>query len=191
MRHITAALAIALMCVLGGRPAAAASPTGPVIGVVDFYAATPLGSFEGGSPERFAADDLSDQLARVGVGRVAVAPRRSVRQAELSLGWRTEDALRFDRLRALAHAIGADQLVVGWITLLVVEGGGSDAGGPPSAEASVVVQVFDAASGQIVGSVSGRSSTLLGTRTVLVERSLHLALLSTVAGLLVTLARTS
>lgn len=190
MRHIATALAIALMCALGGRPVAAASPSGPVIGVVDFYTATPLGSFEGGPLERFAADDLSDQLIRAGMGRVAVASRRSVRQVELSLGWRTDDALRFDRLRALARAIGADKLVVGWITLLAVDGGGSDAGGPPSAEACVVVEVFDAASGRIVSSVSGNASTILGTRTVLAERSLHLALSPTVAGLLIALART-
>ena len=189
MRHTVAVLAVVLTCALGGRPAAAVSPSIPVVGVVDFYAATPLGSFEGTSLERFAADDLSDQLVRTGMGRVAVASRRSVRQAEVSLGWRTDDALRFDRLRALARSIGADQIVVGWITRLAVDGGGSDAGGPPSAGASVVVQVFDAASGQIVSSVSESASTFLGTRAVMAERTLHVALSPTVAGLLVTLAR--
>lgn len=189
MRHVMTALAIALMCAPGSRALAAATPAVPVVGVVDFYAATSLGSFEGGSLERFAADDLSGQLVRAGGGQMAVAPRRSVRQAEASLGWRTGDALRFDRLRALARATGADQLVVGWITLLTVDGGGSDEGGPPAAEASVVVQVFDAASGQIVSSVSANASTLLGTRTVMAERTLHVALSPTVAPLLVTLAR--
>src|SRR5579862_4199350 len=187
MRHVMTALVIALMCAPGSRALAAATPSVPVVGVVDFYAATSLGSFEGGSLERFAADDLSGQLVRAGGGQMAVAPRRSVRQAEASLGWRTDDALRFDRLRALARATGADQLVVGWITLLTVGGGGE--GGPPAAEASVVVQVFDAASGQIVTSVSAKASTLLGTRTVMAERTLHAALSPTVAALLVTLAR--
>jgi hypothetical protein len=160
-----------------------------VVGVADFYAATPLGSFDGSSLERYAADDLSNQVVRAGMGRVAVASRNSVRQAEVSLGWRADDVLRFDRLRSLARAIGADQLVVGWITLLTVDGGGSDGGGPPAAEASVVVQVFDAASGQIVSSVSQSASTRLGTRTVMAERTLHVALSPTVAGLLVTFAR--
>jgi hypothetical protein len=103
-------------------------------------AAGPLGSFEGTSLERFAADDLSDQLVRAGAGRVVVAARRAIQQAEVSLGWRSDDPLRFDRLQALARAIGADRLVVGWITLLTVESGGSDDGGPPVAEASVVIQ---------------------------------------------------
>lgn len=188
MRHVMTALVIALMCAPGSRALAAATPSVPVVGVVDFYAATSLGSFEGGSLERFAADDLSGQLVRAGGGQMVVAPRRSVRQAEASLGWRTDDALRFDRLRTLARATGADQLVVGWITLLTV-GGGSDEGGPPAAEASVVVQVFDAASGQIVSSVSANASTLLGTRTVMAERTLHGALSPTVAPLLVRLAR--
>jgi hypothetical protein len=104
--------------------------------VVDFYAATPLGSFEGSVPERFAAKDLSDQLVGAGAGRIAVVSRRVVRQAEISVGWRTEDALRFDRLQTVARVIGADQLIVGWITLLTVDGG-ADHGGPTIADASM------------------------------------------------------
>jgi len=188
MRQTPAVCAVAFMLAAGGH-AAAAPASVPVVGVVDFYAATPLGSFEGTSLERFAADDLSDQLVRAGAGRVVVASRRSVRQAEVSLGWRSDDPLRFDRLQALARAIGADHLVVGWITLLTVESGGSDDGGPPVAEASVVIQVFDAASGRIVGSDTQRASTLFGTRTAMAERVIHLALSPTVAELLATLAR--
>jgi hypothetical protein len=41
------------------------------LGVVDFYAVTPLGSFEGSLPERFAADDLSDLLIRASGGQGA------------------------------------------------------------------------------------------------------------------------
>jgi len=189
MRQMVAALAVALMSALEGGAAAAASPSIPVVGVVDFYTPTPLGSFDGGPLERFAADDLSDQLVRAGAGRVAVASRRSIGRAEGALRWRTDDAVRFDRLRALARAVGADQLVIGWITSLTIDGGGSDGGGPPAAEASVVVQVFDAASGQIVSDVSQSASTLLGTRTVMAERTLHAALSPTVAGLLITFAR--
>ncbi len=170
---------------------ASASPSVRTLGVVDFYAVTPLGAFEGGFPERFAADDLSDLLVRASGDRVAVTSRGVVRRAEASSGWRDEDVLRFSRLEALAHAIGADQLVIGWITRLDVETGGSRDGGPPMADVSVVVQVFDAAQGRIVAETRHSAFTLLfGTRTYVAEQGLHLALSPTVPWLTTILAQT-
>lgn len=185
-------LAVLLMVVGLRAPEGAASSSVRTLGVVDFYAVTPLGSFEGSVPERFAADDLSDLLTRAGGDRVAVIPRGVVRQAEASSGWRSEDVLRFGRLESLAHTIGADQLVIGWITMLNVETGGSHDGGPPMADVSVVVQVFDAAQRRIVAETRQSASTLLfGTRTSLAEQGLHLALSPAVPWLITTRVKTS
>ncbi len=184
-------LAVLLAVVGLQAPAGAASSGVKTLGVVDFYAITPLGSFEGSFPERFAADDLSELLARAGADRLTVIPRGVVRRAEASIAWRNEDALRFDRLETLARAVGADQLVIGWITMLDVETGGGHDGGPPTADVSVAVQVFDAAQGRIVAETR-RSASLLfsGTRTLLEEQSLHLVLTPTVPWLITTLAQT-
>jgi hypothetical protein len=181
-----------LLAIVGLQAPAGAAPSGvTTLGVVDFYAIAPLGSFEGSFPERFAADDLSELLTRAGADRLTVTPRGVVRRAEASIGWRNEDALRFDRLETLARAVGADQLVLGWITMLDVETGGSHDGGPPTADVSVVVQVFDAAQGRIVAETRRSAFPLLfGTRTLLEEQSLHLVLTPTVPWLITTLAPT-
>jgi hypothetical protein len=71
------------------------------VGVVDFYAPSQLGAY-GIMPERFAANDLSMLLTQAAVGQFTVVSRASIERAEASLGWQTVDALRFDRLRALA-----------------------------------------------------------------------------------------
>ncbi len=184
-------LAVLLAVVGLQAPAGAASSGVNTLGVVDFYAITPLGSFEGSFPERFAADDLSELLTRAGADRLSVIPRGVVQRAEASIAWRNEDALRFDRLETLARAVGADQLVIGWITMLDVETGGGQDGGPPTADVSVVVQVFDAAQGRIMGETRRSGSLLLsGTRTLLEEQSLHLVLTPTVPWLITTLAQT-
>lgn len=178
-------LAVLLMVVGPYAPVGTASSSVRTLGVVDFYAVTPLGSFEGSFPERFAADDLSDLLTRASGDRVAVIPRGVVRQAEVSSGWRIDDVLRFGRLEALAHTIGADQLVIGWITMLNVETGGSHDGGPPMADVSVVVQVFDVAQRRIVAETRQSASTLLFvTRTSLAEQGLHLVLSPTIPWLI-------
>ena len=185
-------LAVLLMVAGLRAPEGTASSSVRTLGVVDFYAVTPLGSFEGSVPERFAADDLSDQLTRAGGDRAAVIPRGVVRQAEASSGWRSEDVLRFEHLASLAHAIEADQLVIGWITMLDVETGGSHDGGPPMADVSVVVQVFDVAQRRIVAETRQSASALLfGTRTSLAEQGLHLALSPTVPWLITTRVKTS
>jgi hypothetical protein len=76
------------------------------VAVADFYAPTPYGTF-GISPERAAADALSDLLAQSSGGRFRVVPRAQVRAAEASLRWRSADVLNFARLRALAQGVPA------------------------------------------------------------------------------------
>jgi len=176
-------LCLAVLLMVSGLcvPEGTASSSVRTLGVVDFYAVSPSGSFEGSFPEWFAADDLSDLLTRAGGDHVAVIPRGVVRQAEASGGWRSEDVLRFERLASLAHAIGADQLVVCWITMMNVETGGSHDGGAPMADVSVVVQVFDIAQRRIVAETrQSISAVLFGTRTSLAEQGLHLTLSPTV-----------
>jgi len=152
------------------------------VGVVDFYAPTPLGAF-GFVPERFVADDLSTLLAQVGAGRFTVVPRESMEKAEASLGWQSVDVLHFDRLRSLAQAVGADTLVVGWIPLLAVRIGGGGGGipphggGGPTADANLVLQIFDAARGRLTGQTRQSSYALVGvTRDLLAKEVLHDAL---------------
>ena len=169
--------------------AGAASSTVRTVGIVDFYVSSPLPSFEGVFPEQFAADDLTGLLTRAGTGRLAVTPRRVVERAEATMGWRNEDALRFGRLRALADSVGADQLVIGWITMLNVETGGSRGTGDlPTSDVELVVQIFDAAQGRIVAESRQRAYALFGgTRALLAEKGLHLALAPTVPWLIATL----
>ncbi|TMI82520.1 MAG: hypothetical protein E6H03_05390 [Bacillati bacterium ANGP1] len=161
---------------------AGAAPASRSVGVVDFYAPTPLGAFSGLVPERFAADDFSKMLSGASAGRFAVIPRAVMERAETALHWRDADVLRFDRLRALADAAGADRLLVGWISHLVISEGGSgtttppDSSGPPMADVSLVVQVFDAAQGRVVTETQHSTHDIGGSRTILVERVLHHAL---------------
>ncbi|GEM_PF-1176071 len=121
-----------------------AATTERVVGVVDFYAPTPLAVIDGVIPERTAADDLSAMLARRGHG-MTVVPRATVLKAEGTMGWREEDALSFDRLVQLGGILGADRLIVGWITTWSVGGETTtpDGDGMPFAQASVLVQIFD------------------------------------------------
>ncbi len=166
-------------------PPAGALPQVIKVGVVDFYAQTPLGTFSGVFPERFAADDLSGLLARAPAGRFDVIPRATMQQAEGAARWQEADVLHFDRLRALARAVGADRLVVGWIPQLVVEAGGgggstpmsSDGGGPPSAFVNIVVQVFDGAEARVVAQTHQSADIVFGaSRSQLATQVLHTAL---------------
>jgi hypothetical protein len=164
---------------------ARAGPGGPIrVGVVDFYAPTPLATFSGFFPERFAADDLSDLLARAAGDRLVMIPRDIVQRSEQAMRWRETDVLHFDRLRALAEAIGADRLVVGWIPGLSIEGGGSngppppggDGNGFPAADATLVIQVFDARQGRLVAEARSSAYDLGGTRAELAKRVVDHAL---------------
>jgi hypothetical protein len=154
------------------------------VGVVDFYAPTPLGAFSGVFPERLAADDLSALLGRVPAGALEVIPRATMQQAEGAMRWREPDVLRFDRLRALARAVAADRLVVGWIPLLQVESGGggsvpisNDGDGEGTALVNIVVQVFDEAQARLVGETRQSAELTIGiTRPQLTTQVLQVAL---------------
>ncbi|HET8999021.1 MAG TPA: hypothetical protein VFP86_05195 [bacterium] len=153
------------------------------VGVVDFYAPTPLGAFSGVFPERLAADELSALLARTPAGRVEVIPRPTMQQAEGAMRWQEPDVLHFDRLRALARAVAADRLVVGWIPLLQVESGGGgsvpvpDDGSVATALVNVVVQVFDEAQARVVGEIRQSADITIGvSRPQLATQVLHIAL---------------
>jgi len=172
-------LGVMVLAVILSPPAAGAAPGGRVrVGVVDFYAPTPLATFEGVFPARFATDDLSTLLAGAAGDRLVMIPRETVLRSEQTLRWRDADVLHFDRLRALADAVGADRLVVGWIPVLSVEGGGGsgppppvgDGNGFPAADATLVLQVFDAHQERLVFDARYSAYELGGTRAELAIR---------------------
>ena len=171
-----------------GAPAAVQT-----VGVVDFYALRTPASFGGATPTRFAADGLSRMLADASGGRFMVVERATMEQAETQLGWRGDEVLRVARLRALARAANADQLVVGWITLLAVSvgGGGSkppDGGnGPPTALSNLVLQVFDAAQGRIVSETHESGFAMGASPHLLQEWALHRAMAPAIAPLVATI----
>lgn len=97
--------------------------------------------------------------------------------------WQTADVLHFDRLRALAKAVGADRLVVGWIPLFSVDVGGGrafpvphDGNGQPTADANIVVQVFDPSEGRLVGETRQSGFALGITTWQVATGALHVAL---------------
>ena len=167
-------------------PPAGALPQAVKVGVVDFYALSPLGSYSGVIPERLAADQLSALLERSGGGRFDVISRAAMQEAEATMRWQSADVLSFARLQALGRAVGADRLMVGWITQLAVQSGGggvnrssADGGGdgPPSAFASIVLQVFDEAQGRLIASTKQSAEVSYGsTRALLAARALQVVL---------------
>jgi hypothetical protein len=149
------------------------------VAVALFYAPTPLTTYAGLIPEEYASAGMSAKLAAATAGRLVVVPRADVKTRESGMRWRESDALRFARLSDLAHAAGADRLVVGWIQVLALDhlgGGGAkdldassgEGGGLLDGFAVMVVQVFDASQGRIVyqTSVTGRASGMISMRVV-------------------------
>jgi hypothetical protein len=172
-----------LVFALVAVPHAGGSAAPSTVGVVEFYAQSPVPVFAGVVPESFAADDLSRLLARSTTGRLTIIPAATMRRAEGDLHWRSDDVLHFDRLRALANAVGADRLVVGWIPLFNVGAGGgsavpfSDDGSEmPTADVNIVVQVFDAAAGRLTGETRQAGFALGITFWQVATRALHTAL---------------
>ena len=169
-------VASSFVSVPGARGAAAPL----TVGVVEFYAPTPLDSYPGIVPESFATEDLSRLLARYATGQVTVIPAATMRHAEGDVRWRDADVLHFDRLRDLARAVSADRLVVRLIPQFNVDWGGdpsADGGkGPIVAEANVVVQVFDAGAGRLVGETRQFASSTGGSTGQVVMNSLHAVL---------------
>ncbi|HXX37657.1 MAG TPA: hypothetical protein VEP50_05815 [bacterium] len=167
--------------------AAVASAAATTVGVVDFYAPTPVPVIGAVIPERTAADELSALLAHA--GSVTVVSRAEVARAETAMGWRPESVLSFGQLGALARAVGADRLVVGWITMLSVPGAGGaplvpDGNGIPLAQAAVVVQVFDTGQGRIVAETRQSASDVGVVPEILVRDVLRNALAPAVPWLL-------
>ena len=182
-------IAVLVVTMSAPTPARVAAQAAQAVGVVDFYSPGTLQTIPGVTPELFTADEMTGMLANASGGRFTMIPRRTMLQAQAQLGWRNWDALSFQRLQALGHAVNADHLVVGWIPLLVIsEGGGKtmppDSGGPPEATANLVVQVFGVAEGRILTETRGSGYALGVTSNLLAEWSLQRALQPTVAPVL-------
>ncbi len=186
-RWLAAVLAVTFLPVLSlvEVPLLQASALPQVIrvGVVDFYAPTPLGAFLGMVPERYAADELSRLLTHSASFRLEVIPSMTMQKAQDAMRWQGADVLHFDRLRALARAVGADRLVVGWIPLFSVDAGGGrgfpfpdDGNGPPTADANIVVRVFDAAEARVVAETRQSAFALGINRLQVAAQVLHVAL---------------
>lgn len=176
------ALVPCLAAVLVSGPAVAAAPTLPVVAVPDFYASVTLTPGPGVYPEQAAADQMAEQLQRAGGGRITVLPRATMRQAEGSLRWRTEDVLRYDRLTALAHAVGATDVVVGQIRTYTV---GPEAGNSYGGTVGISVQVFDIAQGQVrLAGVMSDGTSQTTVYSVAVQQAIAAAIRTTVEPLL-------
>ena len=104
------AVVVILVLAVGGilPGTAGAAPSSRSVGVVDFYAPTPLGTFSGLVPERFAADEFSKMLSGAAAGRFTVIPRSAMGQAEAAVGWRDGDVLHFDRLEHLEEWLASE-----------------------------------------------------------------------------------
>jgi hypothetical protein len=147
------------------------------IAVLDFSTSGTMPSISGLTPGRFAADDLSQTLAGITHRLLTVIPRKTIRDAEASLNWQSADLLRFDRLAELARRVGADHLFVGRIESLITQTQGrSSLGGNMSrADASVRLQVFDAAQKRLLGSALGSGLGLGPSQQVAAQQALHQA----------------
>lgn len=145
----------------------------PIVAVADFYSpgAPPIAVATDLEP--YAADVLTGLLVRAGGNALTVLPHSEVRSAERSLGWRSQDALNFSRLGALAQALHADRVMVGWITrvalfrqdILVF-----------NADVTVNMQMFDARQGRIVWQHETWGSGLSGIPDLAVQIALERAL---------------
>jgi hypothetical protein len=129
--------------------------------------------------------------AAAGSGSITVLPRADVQRAEDGLHWQNQDALSFSRLGALAHAVGADRLVVGWLPIVGTAGGGNEpppgrtGNGVTPITANVVVQIFDAAQGRIVAETHSAGTAISGPVAALgTEAMLRNALAPTIPWLL-------
>ena len=185
---LAAVAAVSVFPAAGG----AAPPVVSTVAVVDFYAPTPVPTYPGVVPERFAADDLSVMLARAAGDRVALIPRATAERAEADLHWHADDVLRFARLGALAQTLHADRLVVGWVAQFVVGHEPNNevvthGGGPIMGFAMVVLQVFDAAEGRIVAETRAEGNGTGALQGLVAERTLHQALQPAVPFLVSTL----
>ena len=144
---------------LAGPAVPARAADRPIVAVADFYAPGALPVFLVTDPEQYAADVSAGLLMRAGGDALTVLPRGEVRTAERSLGWRSRDALNFSRLGALAQALGADQVLVGWISRATIyrQDFALFAG-----DAVINTQLFDVRQGRIVWQRENFGSGLAG-----------------------------
>jgi len=145
------------------------------VAVVDFSMTGRAPSISGLTPGRFAADDLSQMLAGVKHRPLTIIPRETVRDAETSLNWQIADLLRFDRLAELARRVGADHLFVGRIESLIAQAQRMSGGNMSRVDASVRVQVFDAAQKRFVGNALGSGLGMGPSQRVAAQQALHQA----------------
>jgi hypothetical protein len=105
--------------------------------------------------------------------------------------WQRQDALSFERLTRLAQVLGADRLVLGWITTLSIEGPQPmpDGNGPGVAQADVVVQIFDAGQDRVVAETRSSASTIGDMQEILVRSVLRDAVAPVVPWLVTQLSR--
>jgi len=176
------------LALLGPLPAPVRAQGTLVIGVVYFYTPTPLTPVDAVIPEQFATETLTAMLTKATQGTATVIPRAVMARAEAAMRWQEGDALRFGRLSALAQAVGATQLIVGWMPMFSVSGGGSGSppfdpnggGNVPMAQATVVVQVFDPGRGRLVAETRHYGYSVGLGRLLVAEQAIQDALAPTV-----------
>jgi len=145
----------------------------PIIAVADFYSPGALPTAVVTDPEPYAADVLTGLLVRAGGSALTVLPRSEVRSRERALGWRSRDALNFNRLGALAQAVHADRVILGWITRVSLYRQDVLAF---SADVTLNMQMFDARQGRIVWQHETEGSGLGGVPDFAVRIALERAL---------------
>lgn len=149
---LAAALCVALAGLAPAGPAASAPvPVAPasrlIVAVADFYSpgAQPVSVVTDLEP--YAADVLTGLLVRAGGAAITVLPRSEVRAQQRALGWRAQDALNYSRLGALAQALRADRLMLGWISRVSTFRQDFLAF---NADVALNMQMFDARAGRLV-----------------------------------------
>jgi hypothetical protein len=173
VRRTTWVLTLAAAAVLASAVPPAGAAGRPVVCVADFYAIPAMPTSVFTDVERFAADELSPLLLRAGGDAVTVLPRSEVSGTERSLGWRGQDALKFDRLGALTQAMHCDRVVTGWIDRVAVVQQGLFLF---SGQAALNTQVYDARQGRIVWQQWSDGFAVGGTPDFAVVRAIHDAL---------------
>jgi hypothetical protein len=166
-------LTVAVAAVVAGAAAPALAVDRPIIAVADFYSPGALPIAVVTDPEPYAADVLTGLLIRAGGNALTVLPRSEVRSGERALGWRSQDALNFSRLGALAQALHADRVMLGWITRVSLYRQDVLVFG---ADVALNMQMFDARQGRIVWQHEIGGSGLGGVPDFAVQIALERAL---------------
>ena len=190
---------VAVFAVLVGPWSGAVGAAPLSVGVVEFAAFGPQPILNYVIPSSTATDQLTALLTQAAGGTVTVIPGSDMRRAEAGLRWQSEDTLSFARLGDLAHAVGADRLVLGRLPIVGTAGGGNEppqgtknGNGTTYITADVVVQIFDAHQGRIVAETESSGSSISGPVAALgTIAMLRNALAPTVPWLLAHLSETA